>query len=252
MRKLTNIEALERLQIKFPGLDCSEVQYRDAHTSVKLTCRKHNHTFNVSYAYAMGSRCKYGCVHCQSDSYRLSHDEVIKRFVKAHGEKYNYSRVQYKNNLAKVEIICRTHGSFMQVASAHWLGHGCVKCAVDNGRHGPGGYNTETLKDSNALGVVYVLKINDTRTYYKIGISKISGAKRVKDNALTKKAVVLYQSERILLKDAYRIEQEMLSKYNRYRYNKNKISGWTEVIDVYPDINLLKEKIKNAKHTIPI
>lgn len=60
----------------------------------------------------------------------LAHDQVIERFRNAHGDKYNYDLVSYKNKDAKVKIICKYHGAFEQSPSAHFKGHGCLKCSA--------------------------------------------------------------------------------------------------------------------------
>ena len=40
-------------------------------------------------------------------------EQFIEGARKVHGNKYDYSRVQYKNNKEKIEIICPIHGSFL-------------------------------------------------------------------------------------------------------------------------------------------
>lgn len=248
MRKITNGEAVERISKKHPHLDCSQVKYNGAFEKIVVRCTIHDHTFETPYKYIVSKRSKTGCIYCQRDSYRLNNETVIFRFIKTHGKKYDYNKVQYKSNLKKVEIVCPKHGSFMQEPANHWNGHGCMRCAVENGRHGVGGYTEETLKESNETGVVYVLKIKDGKIYYKIGISKFGGDKRIKDISYSDKAEVLYESKRILLKDAFRIEQEMLSQHNRYRHSHKKISGWTEIIDERPNIKLLEKKINSINY----
>jgi hypothetical protein len=52
----------------------------------------------------------------------------IERAKKAHGDKYNYSKVEYKNSQAKIIIICPEHGEFEQQARTHTDGSGCPKC----------------------------------------------------------------------------------------------------------------------------
>ena len=52
-----------------------------------------------------------------------------------HGNKYDYSKVQYTTNSGKVCIICPEHGEFWQRASAHLSGNGCPVCwSLDRGR----------------------------------------------------------------------------------------------------------------------
>ena len=58
----------------------------------------------------------------------LTQEEVIEQFKKIHGNKYDYSKVNYINNITKVEIICPEHDSFFQKPNNHKKGTGCPKC----------------------------------------------------------------------------------------------------------------------------
>lgn len=49
---------------------------------------------------------------------------------KIHGDKYDYSKVEYINNHTKICIICPEHGEFWQVPSGHLRGRGCPKCGL--------------------------------------------------------------------------------------------------------------------------
>jgi hypothetical protein len=71
----------------------------------------------------------------KGDACRKSLAQVIADFTQTHGDTYDYSKVEYKNNKTKVEIICRRHGSFMQVPSSHIKGHGCMKCQKEHLSH---------------------------------------------------------------------------------------------------------------------
>ena len=50
---------------------------------------------------------------------------------KVHGEKYDYSKVEYVNNSTKVCIICPEHGEFWQTPNNHLHGYGCPKCKAE-------------------------------------------------------------------------------------------------------------------------
>jgi hypothetical protein len=56
-------------------------------------------------------------------------DLFISKAVLKHGTKYDYSLCNPINSKAKVEIICKTHGIFLQTANDHLRGYGCKKCA---------------------------------------------------------------------------------------------------------------------------
>lgn len=45
-----------------------------------------------------------------------------------HGDRYDYSLVEYVNSQTKVKIICANHGVFNQSPNKHLLGRGCPKC----------------------------------------------------------------------------------------------------------------------------
>lgn len=62
---------------------------------------------------------------------KLIIEEFIERARKVHGDKYDYSKVEYKNNKTKVCIICPIHGEFWQLPCDHLSGNGCKECGVD-------------------------------------------------------------------------------------------------------------------------
>ena len=47
---------------------------------------------------------------------------------KVHGDKYDYSKIDYQGNKVKVCIICPIHGEFWQAPQDHLRGVGCKKC----------------------------------------------------------------------------------------------------------------------------
>ena len=59
---------------------------------------------------------------------KLTTEEFISKAKEVHGNKYDYSKVEYVNNHTKVCIICPKHGEFWQTPNHHLLGHGCSKC----------------------------------------------------------------------------------------------------------------------------
>ena len=62
---------------------------------------------------------------------RLTTDEFIKRSRKIHGDKYDYSKVNYTGIYNEVCIICPIHGEFFQLPNAHLRGKGCKKCSME-------------------------------------------------------------------------------------------------------------------------
>lgn len=62
---------------------------------------------------------------------RFTTDEFVARAMKIHGDKYDYSLVEYKNQRTKVVIVCPVHGEFEQEPINHMNGHGCNQCACE-------------------------------------------------------------------------------------------------------------------------
>lgn len=61
-----------------------------------------------------------------------SQEEVLQRFKRVHGDRYDYSMMKYIDSHSNVTIICREHGPFQQEARYHTKGGGCPKCAKNN------------------------------------------------------------------------------------------------------------------------
>jgi Zn finger protein HypA/HybF involved in hydrogenase expression len=61
---------------------------------------------------------------------KLSQEEVIKQLKIVHGEKYDYSLVNYINYDTKIKIKCLKHGVFKQLISNH-IKSGCPKCTEE-------------------------------------------------------------------------------------------------------------------------
>jgi len=60
---------------------------------------------------------------------KLTKDEFIKVCVKKHGNKYDYSLVDYTNISSKITLVCKEHGEFKQIAKNHKDGQGCPICS---------------------------------------------------------------------------------------------------------------------------
>lgn len=61
---------------------------------------------------------------------RLNYNEFVKRAREIHGDKYDYSKVVYKNATTPVIIICPLHGEFKQRPVNHVNAkQGCPKCS---------------------------------------------------------------------------------------------------------------------------
>jgi hypothetical protein len=64
---------------------------------------------------------------------RKTTEKFIEEATVVHGQKFDYSKVEYKTNKDKVCIICPSHGPFYQRAIDHLSSiHGCPTCAAES------------------------------------------------------------------------------------------------------------------------
>jgi len=114
--------------------DYSKVKYINSRTKVCIICPEHGEFWQKPYSHLKG----FGCSRCGGTG-KVSLDEFIKRAKEVHGDKYDYSKVEYKGMHTKVCIICPEHGEFWQKPSNHIsLKQGCPMC---NNRS----YNTKSF-----------------------------------------------------------------------------------------------------------
>jgi very-short-patch-repair endonuclease len=60
----------------------------------------------------------------------MTNEEFAIKGKDVHGDKFDYSLVDIKNQITKVLIICPIHGKFEQIPKSHLKGHGCSKCSA--------------------------------------------------------------------------------------------------------------------------
>ena len=102
----------------------SLVDCKNTKTPVKIICKKHGTFEQIPSSHKSGNNCPR-CVGGVS----ISQEKVIEQFKEVHGNKYDYSKVDYKSTHVKIKIICPEHGEFEQTPSSHKSGNGCSRCA---------------------------------------------------------------------------------------------------------------------------
>lgn len=55
---------------------------------------------------------------------RKSQEEYISQVRKVHGDKYDYSKVEYRGSDVKICVVCPIHGEFWPTAHNHLSGSG--------------------------------------------------------------------------------------------------------------------------------
>lgn len=114
--------------------DYSQSVYVNNKTPIKIICPIHGEFMQSPYHHL----CGHGCILCGFDKTKSAitsnTDAFIEKAIQIHGNKYDYSKVNYTGNKNKVEIICPQHGSFFQTPDSHLSGRGCNQCKSEKAR----------------------------------------------------------------------------------------------------------------------
>ena len=121
MKKKTTDEFIKQArEVHGDKYDYSKVNYINARTKVCIICPEHGEFWQKPNNHIV---LKQGCPKCKtvflSKIQTLTTDEFIKQAREVHGDKYDYSKVEYVNNHTKICIICPEHGEFWQTPSNH-------------------------------------------------------------------------------------------------------------------------------------
>jgi hypothetical protein len=125
-QKLTTEKFIEKAR-KIHGnkYDYSKIIYKNAMSKIEIICPVHGSFFQRPINHIQSK----GCYKCRK--YKSNTIEFIENARKIHGNKYDYSKVNYIKNNINVEIVCPIHGSFFQHPSSHLKGADCKKCSID-------------------------------------------------------------------------------------------------------------------------
>ena len=122
--KLTTEEFVKKArEVHGDKYDYSKVEYKNSATKVCIICPIHGEFKQTPNNHLRGQNCPK----CGGRG-KLITEDFIKKAKEVHGNKYDYSKADYKNNHTKVTIICPAHGEFKQIPSSHLQGSGCPKC----------------------------------------------------------------------------------------------------------------------------
>lgn len=108
----------------------SKTEYINSKTDVVITCPIHGDFNQNPSKHLNGSGCKKCAIEKAKLKTRLSTAEFIEKSKCVHGNKYDYSKVEYVNRNTNVNIICPSHGIFSQKPRVHIAGFGCPKCLL--------------------------------------------------------------------------------------------------------------------------
>jgi very-short-patch-repair endonuclease len=114
-------------QVHGDRYDYSQTVYLSYHQKLTIICPEHGPFEQTPASHLAG----HGCPDCKAAGARerfRSPDKFLARARAKHGDRYDYSKVEYSNNCTPVTIICPEHGPFEQQPQHHARGSGCPIC----------------------------------------------------------------------------------------------------------------------------
>ena len=149
----------------------NKVEYNGACVKVCIICPEHGEFWQTPDSHLRGSGCPKCADEHRNDNKKLNTGDFVKRAKEIHGNKYDYSKVNYDGADTKVCIICPEHGEFWQTPYKHVnIKQGCPKCAVYKrfeGRRENGTFNTSKIQDELYLRLKEEFGEEDAKREYQ-------------------------------------------------------------------------------------
>lgn len=108
--------------------DYSKVNLNKITDEIIIICKLHGEFKQTAKNHI---NCKNGCPKCNG-GVKINTEEYLKRAKEKHGEKFGYDNVNYKKSHEEIEIDCKRHGRFKQMAYMHLQSeHCCPLCVAE-------------------------------------------------------------------------------------------------------------------------
>ena len=118
----------------------NKVNYINSITKIKIICPEHGEFEQIPSGHLIGK----GCPLC-GGSKKKTTKEFVNMAIEIHGNKYDYSFVDYKNTMTKVNIKCPKHGMFKMKPNNHIVMRQCCPlCNISKGEI----YISKSLKNN--------------------------------------------------------------------------------------------------------
>lgn len=127
MLKLTTEEFIKQaILIHGDKYDYSNSQYNGAKRPITIFCNHCKTNFNLQPTNHTSK--SQGCPNCYNKNRVIDLQSFLTKAKKIHNNKFDYSKVNYINNITRITIICENQHIFEQTPHMHLQGKGCSKC----------------------------------------------------------------------------------------------------------------------------
>lgn len=97
---------------------------------VFIICPDHGKFEQQFHNHLLGRGCRKCATKKQKEKVTKTTSAFIEELKFVHGNRYDYSKVEYIGSHSTIIIICEEHGIYEQTAARHLRGQGCPKCAI--------------------------------------------------------------------------------------------------------------------------
>ena len=220
--------------------DYNLIEKLSENKKIKIICKKHGIFEQYYHHHLQGC----GCPMC-SNNKKSTTEKFIKEAKKIHGDKYDYSKVNYINNHTPVCIICPKHGEFWQMPANHILSKSnCPLCNESKLEE-----EINLLLNENTIENIRQKKFNNIKNINPLPFDFYLP----KYNVVIECQGIQHFEKSPFFKDANRIEKDII-KYNGCVNNGIKILYYTNVKGhtkyfnkIYNKNNLFVDKNKLLK-----
>lgn len=226
MRKVWDLDSFVMKSREIHGdiFDYKDSEYQSTRHKVRIRCKIHDRVFEQRADHHMNGR--NGCPLCSGrGNGKRTTEDFVKLANGIHGGVYDYSETKYFGSNKMIDVICKKHGKFNQLAVMHLSGQGCPKCANLDRR-------TWGAHSKNGRMRVYCVRLeSEDECFIKLGISRNGGLERLR-HLKSKYQMSLIWEKELPTPDAVNMERTLLENCKSMRYEpKHKFKGWTECFD---------------------
>jgi hypothetical protein len=107
------------------------VKYLSYNIKVCILCLEHGEFWKTPDNFLHNQKCPLCKKQEPKKRIYYTNESFIESAKLIHGDKYDYSKVQYEKSSKEVCISCSKHGDFWQKPEIHLAGHGCPQCGID-------------------------------------------------------------------------------------------------------------------------
>lgn len=132
-KRLTTEEFIDRARtIHGHMYDYSKAKYLNCTCFITIICNTCEREFEQSSrAHFAGSGCNTCAKNRRGDTSRFNRTQFIAKARKIHGDKFDYSLMQYQDMITPVEIRCvRCSSVTHQLPTEHLYNGGCLSCIL--------------------------------------------------------------------------------------------------------------------------